>query len=168
MPLELVRKHIAVAPTALAVVGHQPSDGAVAQPLCPQPPQEAFCVTAVANGLSIPLQQPVGVDGSSLALGLCPHPQRLQQPHLLPVDERLIRHQGAVKGALAVIAPDLGGDGVGFSDRHGVTPATQAVDEGITPINPHPHLQAAVVVSQRWWFLQGVPLLLTPGLRLHH
>ena len=28
-----------------------------------------------------------------------------------------------------------------------VTPATQAVDKRITPINPHPHLQAAVVVA---------------------
>jgi len=36
---------------------------------------------------------------------------------------------------------------VGFSDRYGVTPATQAVDEGILPINTHPHLQAAVVVA---------------------
>jgi len=29
-------------------------------------------------------------------------------------------------------------------------------------------LQAAVVVSQRRGLLHGVPLLLTPGLRLHH
>jgi len=48
---------------------------------------------------------------------------------------------------LPPVAPDLGGDGVGFCDRHGVTPTTQAVDEGILPINPHPHLQAAVVVA---------------------
>jgi len=59
----------------------------------------------------------------------------------------LIRHQGAVKGTLLVVALDLGGDGVGFCNRHRVNPATQAVDEGILPINPHPHLQAAVVIA---------------------
>ena len=88
------------------------------------------------------------MNGSSLAFGLCPDPQRLQQPHLLAFDEGLIRHQAAVKHSLLVVAPDLGGDGVGFSDCHRVTPATQAVDEGITPVNPHPDLEAAVVVAE--------------------
>jgi len=60
------------------------------------------------------------------------------------------------------------GDSVSFSDCYRVTPATQAVDEGILPLNPHPHLQAAVVVSQGRGLLHGVPLLLTPRLRLHH
>jgi hypothetical protein len=97
------------------------------------------------------------------------NPQRLQQPHLFAAYEGLIRHQAAVKGALAVVAPDLGGDGVGIGDSHRVTPTPQAVDEGILPINPHPHLQAAVVVSLRRGLLHWVPLLLlTPGLRLHH
>jgi hypothetical protein len=62
----------------------------------------------------------------------------------------------------------LGGDGVCFSDCHRVTPATQAIYEGITPVNPHPHLQAAVVVSQGRGLLHWVPSLLTPRLRLHH
>jgi hypothetical protein len=128
-------------------VGHQASDGAVAQSLLPQPRQKRFCIAASADGLPIPLQQPVGVNGSSLAFGLCPNPQRFQQPHFLAAYEGLIRHQAAVKSALAVIAPDLGGDGVGFSDCHRVTPTPQAVDKRITPINPHPHLQAAVVVA---------------------
>jgi len=48
---------------------------------------------------------------------------------------------------LLVVTPDLGGDGVGFGDCHWVTPATQAVDEGILPVYPHPDLQAAVVVA---------------------
>ena len=56
---------------------------------------------------------------------------------------------------MAEIAPDLGGDGVGFCHCHRVTPATQAVDKRISPINPHPHLQAAVVVSQGRGLLQG-------------
>jgi len=59
----------------------------------------------------------------------------------------LIRHQAAVKHSLLVVAPNLGGDGVGFGDCHWVTPATQAVDEGILSINPHPDLEAAVVVA---------------------
>jgi len=108
------------------------------------------------------------VDSGSLALLLCPCLHSFQQPHLLAVDEGLIRHQGAVKSALLVVAPDLGGDGVCLCHCHRVTPTTQAVDEGILPINPHPHLQAAVVVSQGRGLLHGVPLLLTPGLRLHH
>jgi len=91
-----------------------------------------------------------------------------KQTHLLAAYEGLIRHQAAVKAALAVVAPDLGGDGVCLCHGYRVTPATQAVDKRISPINPHTHLETAVVVSQRWWFLHGVPLLLTPGLRLHH
>jgi hypothetical protein len=36
---------------------------------------------------------------------------------------------------------------VGFGDCHRVTPATQAVDKRISPVNPHPHLETAVVVA---------------------
>jgi hypothetical protein len=60
----------------------------------------------------------------------------------------LICHQAAVKSALAVVSPDLGGDGVGFCHSYWVTPATQAVDEGTTPIIHTRHLKAAVVVSE--------------------
>ena len=80
----------------------------------------------------------------------------------------LIRHQGAVKAALLVITPNLGADGVGFSHCHWVAPASQAIDKGILAINPHPHLERAVVVAERWRLEQGAGLLLTPGLRLHH
>ena len=59
-----------------------------------------------------------------------------------------IGHQAATKHALLVIAPDLGSDGVGLCHRYRVTPTPQAVDKGILPINPHLHLQAAVVVSE--------------------
>jgi len=41
----------------------------------------------------------------------------------------------------------LGGDGVSFCHCHMVTPATQAVNEDILAINPHPDLQAAIVVA---------------------
>ena len=67
-----------------------------------------------------------------------------------------------------VVAPYLGADGLCPCHRYRVTPATQAIDEGITPINPHPHLEAAVVVGKRWRLEQGAVLVLTPGLRLHH
>ena len=49
----------------------------------------------------------------------------------------------------------LGADGVGFGDCHGVTPATQTVAEGNLPINPHPHLQATVVVFREGGFCTG-------------
>jgi len=62
----------------------------------------------------------------------------------------------------------LGGDGVGFSDCHRVTPATQAVDKRILPINPDPHLKAAVVVSERRRLKKVGRVQPTPGLRLHH
>ena len=58
-----------------------------------------------------------------------------------------MRHQAVVKSALLIVTPNLGTDGVSFSDRHRVTPSPQAVDEGILPVNPHSHLQAAVVVA---------------------
>ena len=35
----------------------------------------------------------------------------------------------------------------GLSDCHGVIPTTQAVDKRILPVNPHPHLECAVVVA---------------------
>jgi len=125
-------------------------------------------MTAVTNGLVIPLQQLVGVDGCRLTLALCPCLERLQQPHLLAVDEWLIRHQAAVKGALLKIAPNLGANGLCPCHCHWVIPATQTVDEGILPVNPHPHLQAAVLVAERGWFQHGGGGLLTPGLRLRH
>ena len=139
---------MAASTRTLAVVGHQASDGAVAQAThLSQPTQKLLCIASVADGLSIALQQLVGVNGSSLALGLCPNPQRLQQPNLLAIHQRLICHQAAVKGPLLVVAPNLGGDGVGFSHCHRVIPATQAVDKRIPAINPQPHLEAAVVVA---------------------
>ena len=103
-----------------------------------------------------------------MAFGLCPHPQRLQQTHLLATYQRLICHQAAVKAALLVVAPNLGADGVGFSNCHWVAPASQAIDKRILAINPHPHLESAVVVAERWRLEQGAGLLLTPGLRLHY
>ena len=36
-------------------------------------------------------------------------------------------------------------DGVGFCDCQRVVPPSQAVVKRIPPVNPHPHLQAAVV-----------------------
>ena len=80
----------------------------------------------------------------------------------------LLCHHIVIKSALLVVDPYLGGDGVDVCDCHRVTTATQAVDEGILPINPHPHLQAAIVVSQGMGLLRWVPLLLTPRLWLHH
>ena len=103
-----------------------------------------------------------------MAFGLCPHPQCLQQTHLLATYQRLICHQAAVKAALLVVAPNLGADGVGFSNCHWVAPASQAIDKRILAINPHPHLESAVVVAERWRLEQGAGLLLTPGLRLHY
>ena len=103
----------------------------------------------IADGFSISLQQLVSVNCSSLAFGFCPHPQRLQQCHLLANYLRLICHQAAVKHALLVITPNLGTDGVGFS-------------------NPHTHLESAVVVAERWQLEQDAGLLLTPGLRLQY
>ena len=45
----------------------------------------------------------------------------------------------------------------------------EAVDKRILPVNPHPHLESAVVISQGRGLLHWMPsLLLTPGLRLHH
>ena len=93
------------------------------------------------------LQQLVSVDGDCPSYGLRPHPECLQQPQLFAVDERLIRHQRAVKGALLVVAPNLGGDGLGISDCYRVTPEAQAIDEVIRPINPPTYLEAAVVVA---------------------
>ena len=48
---------------------------------------------------------------------------------------------------LPPVAPDLSIDGVGFSHRHRVIPATQAVDKRIPAINPHTDLECAVVVA---------------------
>ena len=86
------------------------------------------------------------MDSSCLALGLRPYPQRLKQPHLLTIDEGLVRHQGAVKAPLLVVAPDMGCDGVGFGDCYRIIPATQAVDEGILSVNTDPDLETAVVI----------------------
>lgn len=80
----------------------------------------------------------------------------------------LICHQAAVKHALLVITPNLGADGVGFSHRHWVAPASQAIDKGMLFINPRPDLERAVVVAERWRLEQSAGLLLTPGLGLHH
>jgi hypothetical protein len=63
----------------------------------------------------------------------------------------------------------MGGNGVGFGDRYGVTPTPKTIDEGIPTFNQHPDLQVAVDVSQGRGLLHGVlSLLVTPGLRLHH
>ena len=70
-------------------------------------------------------------------------------------DEGLIRHQPAVKATLVVVAPELGGDGVCFGDRHRVTSVTQTVDEGIPPVNTQPEREAAVVVAEGCGLLQG-------------
>ncbi len=55
--------------------------------------------------------------------------QCLHQAHLLAADERLKCHQAAVKGPLLIVAPNLGGDGVGFSNRHRVISAAHAIDK---------------------------------------
>ena len=62
----------------------------------------------------------------------------------------------------------LGGDGVSFCHCYRVTSATQTVDEGISPVNPHPDLKAAVVIAKRRGLEQGGGVLLALGLRLHH
>ena len=111
--------------TALAVVGHQASNRAIAQAtLLFQPQEECFCISSGADGLSIYLQQSVGMDRRSLSLllGFCF--ESFQQAYLLANHQRLICHQAAVEAALLVVAPYLGGDGVGFNDRHRITPAT--------------------------------------------
>ena len=48
---ELVRKEMTITTAALAVVGYQPSDGAIAQAtLLSQPQEECLCIATVADG----------------------------------------------------------------------------------------------------------------------
>ena len=44
-------------------------------------------------------------------------------------------------------APDLGSNSLCFGNSHRVAPATQAADERILAINPHPDVEAAVVLA---------------------
>ena len=95
----------------------------------------------------ITLQHLVAILGSSLAFGLCPDPQCLQQPHLLAADERLVCHQAAVKGALLVVAANLGRDGVCPCHCHRVAPTRQAnMNAFVNQSAPAP--QAAAVGSK--------------------
>ena len=151
-PPQLMGEQSPVTTRALPVVGHQSSNGAVTQSLIPQPLQKSFCITAVTDGLSIPKQQPVGVNGCSLPQALCPHPQCLKQSHLLACHQRLICHQAPIKAALLVVTPYLGTDGLCLCHCHWVFPTTQTIDKTITTINPYPHLQCSVITSQWWCF----------------
>ena len=145
-----------IPPTALAVVGHQTSNRAVTETShLPQPQQEGICLALGLDRLPVALQQPIGMDGSCLTLLLCPDPKYLQQTHLLALHKRLVRDQGAIKGPLLVVAPDLGTDRLCPGNCNRITPATQAVDKRIPSINPHPHLEASVVVPQRGRLLHG-------------
>ena len=140
---------LAITSTALAVVGHQASNRAVAQAtLLSQPMQELLCLTLVTDGLLISQQKPVGMNGGCLTLLIGSGFESVQQSHLLAIYQWLISHQAAVKAALLVVAPDLAAYGLCLGNSHRVAPASQAVDEGITPINPHPDLQAAVVIAE--------------------
>lgn len=74
------------------------------------------------------------MDGSCLTLVLCPDPQCLQQTDLLALHKRLVCHQGAIKGPLLVVTPDLSIDRLCSVNSDRVTPATQAVDKRIPSI----------------------------------
>ena len=75
---------------------------------------------------------------------------------------------GTIQHAQLLVTLFLGGDGVGFSDYHRVTLATQAVEKHILDIIRTRTCRLPLLFFRHGGFLKLLPSLLTSGLQLHH
>ena len=92
-------------------MSHHARNRAVAQvTLLSQSQKERLCIDSGVYGLSIPLQQPVGMDSGCLPLLVGSCFESFQQSHLLALYKRLVRQQGCIKAPLLIVTPDMDTD----------------------------------------------------------